>query len=540
MDYIKFFRTARYLRPVQVYRRVWLGLYKPQMDMSPAPTNRAVGSDWQPVAQKLSSLGKDFKFRFLNEEHQVSSAEDWNNPQWEKLWLYNLHYFDDLTSATADQRKDLHEQLIERWIADNSPGQGNGWEPYPLSLRIVNWIKWSLAGNELSDKAVQSLAVQTRYLRQRLEYHLLGNHLFANAKALVFAGLFFLGDEAQSWLDKGLEILAEQIPEQVLDDGGHFELSPMYHSIVLEDLLDLINLLLTYGQLVPEHWGTVVRKMCVWLANMRHPDGEIVLFNDAAFGIAARPDKLFDYAGRLGFEIQSTVSEGLRCLENSGYVRWQSGAATAFLDAAPIGPDYLPGHAHADTLTFELSLWGQRLLVDSGTSCYGEGGERLRQRGTEAHNTVTINAKDSSEVWSGFRVARRARPEAFTVEKWPGGGKVACSHSGYRRLPGKPVHRREWTFGKNSLQIRDMILGAFDEAVGRFYLHPDIKILGGEGDSAGCFVLPGGQTVCWKVTGGVCNVVESTWHPEFGLSVPSRCIEVVFTDNKTEMVCSWE
>ena len=49
---------------------------------------------------------------------------------------------------------------------------------------------------------------------------------------------------------------------------------------------------------------------------------------------------------------------------------------------------------------------------DSGTSTYERDSERLRQRGTAAHNTVQLGGVDSSEVWSGFRVGRRARPRA--------------------------------------------------------------------------------------------------------------------------------
>jgi len=115
--------------------------------------------------------------------------------KWEKLWLYNLHYFDDLVSCDAENKRELHSGWIKKWVQENPPGEGNGWEPYPTSLRIVNWIKWGVAGNCLSDEVLHSLAVQARYLLKKLEYHLLGNHLFANAnanaKALIFAGLFF-------------------------------------------------------------------------------------------------------------------------------------------------------------------------------------------------------------------------------------------------------------------------------------------------------------------------------------------------------------
>ena len=79
------------------------------------------------------------------------------------------------------------------------------------------------------------------------------------------------------------------------------------------------------------------------------------------------------------------------------------------LDVASIGPDYLPGHGHADTLSFEMSLFGKRTLVNRGISQYGIEVRQV-ERGTAAHNTVVINNENSSEVWSGFRVARRARP----------------------------------------------------------------------------------------------------------------------------------
>ncbi len=107
---------------------------------------------------------------------------------------------------------------------------------------MVNWIKWFLAGASPEPEWLDSLADQVRVLERRLEFHLLGNHLLANAKALVFAGFFFEGPDAQRWLYRGRTILDSELPEQVLPDGGHFERSPMYHAIILEDLLDLENL----------------------------------------------------------------------------------------------------------------------------------------------------------------------------------------------------------------------------------------------------------------------------------------------------------
>ena len=157
-----------------------------------------------------------------------------------KLWLYNLHYFDGLAASADDEHRALQRRLVARWIAENPPGHGNGWEPYPISLRLVNWIKWSLSGEALDRAWLASLAVQARWLARHIEWHLLGNHLLANAKALLFAGLFFDGPEAWRWFEQGLSIYEREIPRQILADGGHFELSPMYHAIILEDFLDVL------------------------------------------------------------------------------------------------------------------------------------------------------------------------------------------------------------------------------------------------------------------------------------------------------------
>ena len=94
---------------------------------------------------------------------------------------------------------------------------------------------------------------------------------------------------------------------------------------------------------------------------------------------------------------------------DSGYSRVKVDKAIAIIDRAAVGPNYLPAHAHADTFSFELSLFGQRVVVNSGTSIYAEGRQRQIERSTSAHSTVNIDNENSSEVWSSFRVARRAR-----------------------------------------------------------------------------------------------------------------------------------
>jgi uncharacterized heparinase superfamily protein len=539
-DAVRFFHTVRYIKPIQIVYRGWYRLYRPRVDLSSAPDCRERNAPWVKPIAKPSRLASPWQFTFLAVTRDCHFPADWNNSAIDKLWLYNLHYFDELQAGNADEKRALHRELLCRWMAENPVGVGNGWEPYPLSLRIVNWVKWLLAGNTPPEGLLCSLAVQVRWLKKRLEYHLLGNHLFANAKALVFAGLYFGGEEGEEWLRRGMAILQRQIPEQILDDGGHFERSPMYHCIILEDMLDMANLFQAYGREYPALWREKIAAMLGWLGAMVHPDGQIGLFNDAAFAIAARPVELFAYAARLGFGglgLVGQVGGGLKWLQASGYIRRQSETALLLLDVGEIGPEYLPGHAHADTLSFEMSVFGKRVIVDSGTSCYGLSAERLRQRGTAAHNTVTVDGEDSSEVWSGFRVARRARPVGLLVAEGER-ARVRCSHDGYRRLKGKVGHTRCWEMAEREVVITDSLEGKFAKACGHLHFHPEVRVVEvGPGRFAAA--LAGGEMVHIEVVGGVAEVVGSSYHPEFGVQVENTCIRTHFDGKECVTRMRW-
>lgn len=524
---LRLWHTARFLRPVQIYGRVRLRLQAASPDLRPAPALRGAQAPWS-GARRACSMTGPADFRFLSVERRIAAPSDWNRHSWEKLWLYNLHYFDDLAAHDAAERQSWHRGLLERWIAENPPGAGNGWEPYPTSLRIVNWIRWALSGNVLSSAMRHSLAVQTRWLGERMEVHLGGNHLLANAKALVFAGMFFEGDEAGGWTAAGIEHLERELPQQILPDGGHFERSPMYHLLVLEDLLDLIQVRGIYGMPAPEHWHRYSAAMLAWALAMRHPDGDIPFFNDAAFKIAPDAEELAAYAGRLAIAPPPRDPEApVVHLAESGYAKLRGSGGTVFVDAAPIGPDHLPGHAHADTLSLEVSLGKRRVLVNSGTSLYGSGPERLRQRGTAAHNTIQIDGQNSSEVWAGFRVARRAYPRGVKVELHP--PSIEAWHDGYERLSGRPRHHRRVRLDDRVLRIEDRVTGSGTHRVaGRFHLHPGVRVL--QVDAAARRVVLGLEDANIPVADlSISGPVEMTvspgaFHPEFGLSLPSSLV----------------
>lgn len=519
MKFFRYLHTLRHLRPIQFLGRLRLYIYRLRPDLGPAPSLR------QKLLDTVTFPGREPQMRdkqtFCINNQMGTLSEGWNPPGRSKLWLYILHYFQDLTANGAETHTEWHEDLIRRWVTENPPGQGTGWEPYPTSLRMVNWIKWELSVGSLPTVATESLAVQARWLSRRIENHLLGNHLFANAKALILAGLFFQGDEAEKWYAKGKRLLDCEIREQVLPDGGHFERSPMYHLIVLEDMLDLINIHRAYGISILSHWYETANRMQYWSKIMRHPDGQIPFFNDATLGVALKPSEIDAYADYLDVSVNNVPKPGEFVLPDSGFYKVQLNESAVLIDVGSVGPKYQPGHAHAATLSLELSVEGYRILVNSGISEYGKGPERIRQRSTEAHNTVSVDSANSSEVWAGFRVARRAKVFDLRIDRSK--QSISASHDGYHRLSGKPTHRRKVIMRNGWMEVIDAVYGrGSHQTVGFWHFHPDLEVLDivKVDETTTCLKLAYGmgQLSLWIEGADNVRTEPNTWHPGFGVS----------------------
>jgi len=327
----------------------------------------------------------------------------------------------------------------------------------------------------------------------------------------------------------GLKIIERELLEQVLPDGGNFELSPMYHSIFLSDLLDLVNIHETYNKKQISGVKDKIRLMLYWLKSMCHPDGELSFFNDTALGIAPSFDDLLDYAKRLSIKNTSKKVRALEHLKNSGYIRVERENLLAMLDVANIGPDHIPGHGHADVLSFELSLFGKRFIVNSGTSVYGTSPERHKQRSTLSHSTVVIDEQNSSEVWSGFRVARRANVLNIKTKQNKNNIEISACHDGYKRLKGKPIHKRHWNFFDNKIIIKDNITGKGTHSVNsQLPLHPEVSIFNLQ-ESSIEFEVKGKLVKIVFEGSGKLQVVSSQYHPEFGLSIDNKKLIYSYT-----------
>jgi uncharacterized heparinase superfamily protein len=399
-------------------------------------------------------------------------------------WLYALAHRVAQQGPDAARADRLLRWYLADWIARcGLQARGSrelAWNSYAIATRIGWWVRlYAILGPEkraswggLERAFLESLWQQAAYLRRHLEYDLRANHLLRDAVGLAWAGRFFAGDEAAEWLQTASELAQEQIAEQVLPDGCHFERSPMYHVTVMQDVLTLATLLGDVATLarLRETW-TRMAECLSWLC---HPDGQIALLNDAAHNGAAPPAETLARGAAHGLSVPDEAVKGARVFKDTGLAVWHSPTWMCVFDIGPLGPDYQPGHGHADHLTIEASFKGQRLIVDPGTWGYDDDDRRRYDRSTPAHNTVCVAGEDSSEMWSIFRVGRRGKP--IPPESVETAGRLAvraASHTGYEHLPGAPRHTRALDAGEDALVIQDRIEGSVVMPVaGGFLLAP--------------------------------------------------------------------
>jgi len=457
----KYYDTLRHLKWVQIKYRL---IYK----LKSADKLVTVSKDMIAKKNRLSlqasitgnrSWLSDNTFEFLNIKHQFKDSIDWNYRAYGKLWTYNLTYFDFLEQEHISKKEGL---VFMHDFIHQLPLVKDGMEPFPISLRCNNWIKF-LIRHQIDDHKIDtSLYQQLVVLNKKTEYHLLGNHLLENGFSLLFGACYF-NDPAL--LTTAKKIITTQLNEQILPDGAHFELSPMYHQIMLFRVLDTINLLSNNKQISEEKLTALLIEkastMLGWLQQMAFKNGELPQVNDSVKGIAPAHSQLLNYAQQLNIQPKLTP------LKECGYRMIRKTNYETLVDVGQIGPDYIPGHAHSDTLNFILHHQGQPLIVDTAISTYEKNKQRTQERSTAAHNTVRIGEVEQSEVWGGFRVARRAK--VIDLSETP--NRISAAHDGYQKINCK--HLRTFVFHENSMEIEDKVTGN-KEAKAFLHFHPNM------------------------------------------------------------------
>lgn len=508
--YIRLFNTVKYLKSIQIYYRLYY--------FTRARARKLIGFNYSLSKNSNSTQLKldpcianypsyeNYQFSFLNLTKNFSKNIDWNYNEYGKLWTYNLTYFDYLHQKNMSKSDGL--KLIHDYIKQDLDIK-DGLEPFPISLRGINWIKF-LSYHAVKDQKIDdSLYAQYQILMHNLEYHLLGNHLLENGFSLLFGAYYFQDDKLHI---KAREILFEELEEQILNDGAHFELSPMYHQIMLFRVLDCINLLQN------NHWNdqelhTLLKSnaavMIDWLNAVTFKNGNIPLLNDSANNIAPTSKQLNKYASTLQINHQPSMIK--HKFNESGYRKFQSKNYECIIDIGHIGPDYIPGHAHADTFNLELYINKKPFIVDTGTSTYETNERRTLERSTASHNTVEIDGLNQSEIWGGFRVANRAYVTILSESD----NQIRAVHNGYKKSL-NTLHEREFIFENDSIKIIDKIISDNEhKAFSRIHFHPNI-----DEDMIKKHIMFDNSQYTIK---------EYQYSPEFNVQINAKVLEIMFT-----------
>ena len=430
-------RTVRNLRPEQIawrLRRTLVSRGTPHVPAGPValvPGAASLGAHWLDIeASAPDPHLQDRARRLMDGEvyalgRGLPLAEvDWTGEPVSQLWTYHLHYFEPLSTLHVMAREGEDDAasrivtLVEGWLNATEAGRGAGWDSYPTSVRIVQWLKvlaMDGAGGRLLPEGLRhamlrSLQRQALHLARNLEWDLAANHLLKNLCALVWAGLLLDAPgpafRGETWLRR----LAREVERQVLPDGMHEERSPAYHQLVLHDLLEVRAVRSAMGDPGASELDPVLRRMLTAMERMTRPDGSFFLFGDSANGSAPPGERVWRLAKGAALAGEGGGS-GAWSLPHGGFHGYTDPHHRLVVDCGPIGPRHQPAHGHCDALSFELDIDGVPVVVDSGVHGYAGDPFREYSRSTRAHNTVMIDGREQSEVWGLFRVARMAEVE---------------------------------------------------------------------------------------------------------------------------------
>lgn len=420
--------TIRYLKPEQLWHQATkrLGLTCPLIkgytpiykaeSVKPVPAIRELDYDTEFLSRfSVDELMRD-EVTLLHSREYIDLQGLWFFEERSPLWNHNLHYFEYLFALAKQYEDSQKQEYLEKikayviaWVKNNPQGSKNSaWECYPIALRLPNWIDlYSLLEEEIgADQEFQKVFIHTlfeqySYLLNHLEKHLLANHYFEDLKALVIASTFFGDDKVRI---VATAKLIEQCGEQIHKDGMQYERSPMYQKILLEDLIR-VEVALESGGNKNEKIRSYIKKMLDVAYSLESGLDRLPLFNDCGKNIT-KSIKALVKASENWLKI---APEKKYSFPDSGFYIFEFGDGWKLVvDGGQPGPDYSPGHAHCEAMSFELFYKGKPFFVNCGTFAY-QCDQRSFFKSTQAHNTVQVSGAEQSECWSSFRMARRAR-----------------------------------------------------------------------------------------------------------------------------------
>ena len=524
---------ARHIPPRQMLRRALLTLrrqieqrVRPALHAAPARlADRAPLPLFAPRPPRAVRTRDGWRFTFLAHTLECPDPIAWRlgGPGAEhQLWRMNLHYFEWAEPLPDDQ----FVAAVDQWIAAYPPfvpgAADDGWNSYALSLRVTVWLQQLAMRRARLDPAwtehvTNHVARQLRFLETHLETDIGGNHLVKNIAALLWGSTAIDSADAPRWRATGLRLLGTALA-QILPDGMHFERSASYHAQVLGDLLEIRHAL-GADPFTGALDSAIVRAAQV-AADLAHPNGGPALFGDAGLTMARAPRDLREAARALTG--QAFAPRPAFDLPHGGYAGLRVGNDLLLVDAGPLGPDSLPGHAHGDIGAIEWSLAGERIIVDQGVLSYVAGAARDMSRAAANHNTLAAPGADQGDFFGAFRLGQRARLIHRKVDVGEDRLSVALGHDGLVGPHGGARHSRQVDARAGAIVIDDQIDRALPGAAISFLLAPGVTVA----QDAGGLTLSTPRATCRLTTDGQPSIEPAVWWPDMGVEHATQRIRI--------------
>ena len=426
-----------------------------------------------------------FTFSINNITFSFPETFVWSSSSWPRLWQFSLHYFDwlhDINSSSAQSSSTLSSELIDRWIDSNPVGKGDAWHSYTISLRLRNLLKfYDKNPDEVTYLRVQSLWHQYLFLHHHVESCNGGNHLLENLISLTYVPLYFTDSTSRTLFRSSLARLKLELNQQILEDGCHVERSFAYHLLLLNSLLDLLQLFRRHSISDPV-LSQFVFIMFRWSCLVSGPYHIHPPFNDSATDSNVNLSSITCKLSSLFPTYLSIPNNQPLSLPDTGWhiLRDPQSTWQIYLKNGHSSPQYLPAHVHSDQLSFNLYAAEEPLLIECGTSLYGNGTQRQFERSQRAHNTLQFSRKiknryvpfESPSCFSAFRAVKH--PSRFLTEYRSGHSYHLLSATNQSYISKSLRHIRHiallFSGGTSSVLILDEFL-PFTEVFATSYLH---------------------------------------------------------------------